>query len=409
LLGRAAEQAQHAEAYHAAAADPGSLKGQAAHQAARDAAAMQLIELAGCAEDFTRNRGEPGTTLARFDDALRPVFEMRTPHTHPETGVAPPPITPRRLSGIIEQLKTSSANLDSETLNTQPRDEMQALNGIIVGLLRIDKDGLPDPAALRPRDLHYAAYYHEIQFGRLAKATGLYDNWGKSQDARLVDINSSIFDADDMAHKFHAMRGGADKSVLPVSVVAPEHRNRVPGRSLSELMHELQHEYQTPAERLAELEIAAAARDREQHRDSAQGLAEAYAHITGDPKAAALIRDYVQRHEPRLDRETIDGLREALHVAASADDYQALPEKLRNRCLEMSFALDEQGDGRLISILDAAEGPARVDHWELDLAGTYRFIEYEDDLLSPTPAPTQATPEPEPGHGSGPDVDIDLG
>jgi hypothetical protein len=68
-----------------------------------------------------------------------------------------------------------------------------------------------------------------------------------------------------MAHKFHAIRSGADKSVLPVSVVAPEHRNRVPGRPLSELMCELRHDFQTPAERLAELGIAATARARE-HR-----------------------------------------------------------------------------------------------------------------------------------------------
>src|SRR3984885_2563365 len=84
LLGRAAEQAQHAEAYHAAAIDAGTLKGRLAHQAARDAAAMQLIELAGCAEGFRPGGGEPGTTLARFDEALKPIFEARTAHTHPE-------------------------------------------------------------------------------------------------------------------------------------------------------------------------------------------------------------------------------------------------------------------------------------------------------------------------------------
>src|SRR6516162_6486153 len=89
LLARAAEQAEHAEAYHAAAADPGAVKGRAAQQAARDAAAMQLIELAGCAEGFTRNRGEPGTTLARFDDALQPVIQLRNEHTHPERFLAP--------------------------------------------------------------------------------------------------------------------------------------------------------------------------------------------------------------------------------------------------------------------------------------------------------------------------------
>jgi hypothetical protein len=408
LLAQAAEQAQHAEAYHAASADPDALQGRAANQAARDAAAMQLIELAGCAEGFTRNRGEPGTTLARLDDALRPVFEMRMAHTHPETGAAPPPITPSRLGGIIEQLKTSLGNLDSETLNTQPPAEMQALNGIFVGLTRIDKDGLPDPAALRPRDLHYAGYYHEIQFGRLAKATGLYDNWGKSPDARHVDINTSIFDADDMAHKFHAMRAGSDKSALPVSVVAPEHRNRVPGRALSELMSELRHEYQTPAERLAELETAAAVRAREQYRDSVQGLAQAYADITGDPKAAASIRDYVHQHEPRLDPEAMNAMRQALHVAAvSAEEYLALPEAVHDRCLEMCFALDEQGDSRLIAILNAAHRPASVEDWEreLDFAVTYQFAEYEDDPLSPAPAPAPETPEPEPGQR---DPDIDL-
>jgi hypothetical protein len=52
LLSRSSEQARHAEAYHAAAAAHRTLEGQAAHQAARDAAAMQLIELAGCAEGF---------------------------------------------------------------------------------------------------------------------------------------------------------------------------------------------------------------------------------------------------------------------------------------------------------------------------------------------------------------------
>jgi adenine-specific DNA glycosylase len=40
-----------------------------------------------------------------------------------------------------------------------------------------------DPAALRTRDLHYAGYYHEIQFGRLAKAIRLFDNFGKTEGA----------------------------------------------------------------------------------------------------------------------------------------------------------------------------------------------------------------------------------
>jgi hypothetical protein len=381
LLARAAEQAQHAEAYHAAAADPAALKGRAAHQAARDAAALQLIELAGCAEAFTRDRGEPDTTLGRLDDALRPVFEMRVAHTHPESGITPPDITPRRAGDMMEQLKVALANLDTETLKSLPRGEVQALENIDDGLSRIETDGLPDPAALRPRDLHYAGYYHEIQFGRLAKATGLYDNWGKSSDARRVDINCSIFTADDMAHKFHAMREGPDKTTLPVSVVSPEHRNRMLGRSLSELMSELRHEYQTPAERLAELESAATARAREQYRDAVDGLAGAYADITGDPKGAAMIRDYVQRQEPALDREAIEAMREALHVAADPEgDYHALPGAVHNQCLALCFSLHEQGDGRLLDILDAVGSP---------------------DISSHEPEPAELSEAPEP---DGPDL-----
>jgi hypothetical protein len=188
----------------------------------------------------------------------------------------------------------------------------------------------------------------------LAKATDLYNNWDKSfrhQDVRSVDINRCIFDADNMAHRFHAMRGAADKNILPDSVVAPKRRDLTPGRSLSELMRELRREHLTPLERLAEFEIAA-------YRDAVQGLAETYARITGDPKAAALIHDYLRRQEPRLDREAIDAMREALQVAAtSTREYPALPDAVRNRCLEMCFALlDEHGDSRLIGILDAAEG-----------------------------------------------------
>jgi hypothetical protein len=361
LLGRAAEQAQYAEGYHAAAADPGALAGQAAHQAARDAAAMQLIELAGRAEGFVRDRGDPGTTLARFDDALRGVFNRRMEHTHPESGVVPRPITPHHLGVMVEQVKTSWANLDRDTLKIQARDQIEALREIMRGLTQIERDGLPNAAALRPRDLHYAGYYREIRFARLAKATGLYDNWDKSfrhQDARSVAINRSIFDADNMAHKFHALRRGADKSLLPESVVAAQRLARVEGRPLSAVIRDLRDGLQTPVERLAELEAADSVRRREQRRDSIQGLAATYAQMTGDPTAAALIRDYVQRREPRLDRETIDGMREALQVAASlSGDYAALPQTVRDCCLEMCCALDdEQGDSRLIRILDAAEG-----------------------------------------------------
>jgi hypothetical protein len=359
LLGRAVDEAERAEAYHAAAADPGALASQA-HQAARDAAAMQLIELAGCAEGFVRNRGDPGTTLARFDKALEPLFEMRTGHTHPERVPRPPPITPQRLGAMIKQLKTSFDNLDSDTLKIQPRDQLEALREIRGGLRQIERDGLPDAEALRPRDLHYAGFYREIQFARLAKATGLYDNWDKSfrhNDPRDVEINRSIFHADNMAHKFHAMRGVTDKSILPVSVVVPEHRGEAPGRSVAALLRELRQENQTPAERLAELEAAKAMRAREEHRGSVEGLAETYVQMTGDRTAAALIRDYVQGHEPRLDPDTINAMRDALCTAATPDgDYLAVPEAVRKHCVEMCLALDDQGDSRLLGILDAAEG-----------------------------------------------------
>jgi hypothetical protein len=127
LLGRAAEQAEAAEVYHGAAANPGLLEGQPARRAAFDATAMQLIELAGCAEEFTRNRGEPGTTLARFDEALKPVFTTRLAHTHPEWGNPPPSLAPRRLSAMIDHLKSALDNLDPDTLRIQPPRELQAL------------------------------------------------------------------------------------------------------------------------------------------------------------------------------------------------------------------------------------------------------------------------------------------
>jgi hypothetical protein len=360
LLGRAAVQAQHAEAYHEAAVDPGALKGQSAQQTASDACAMQLIELAGCAEGFVRDRGEPGTTLARFDDALRPVIRTRNAHTHPEDAFAPPAVTPRRLGEMIDRLRVAIGNLDSETLKLEAPDQVAALNRIYGGLSRIAGDGLPNPAALRPRDLYYAGYYREIQFGRLAKATGLFDNW-RSPDPRRIDVNNSIFDADDFAHKFHDLRGGADKSVLPISVVSAEHRNRVPGRQLSDLVRELRHEFQTYAERLSELALAASAKARGEYREAVNGLARQYAGIVEDAQAAALIHDYVRRRDPPLDAETIDAMRRALRAAADpGGDYLAAPETVRNHCLELCFALERQGDGRLINFLDAAEARSRV-------------------------------------------------
>jgi hypothetical protein len=180
---------------------------------------------------------------------------------------------------------------------------------------------------------------------------------GKSLDARKKDVNACIFDADDMAHRFHEMRGGFDKSLLPVSVVSPRHRERVPGRSRSELMRELRHESQSPAERLAEVERTAAAKAREEHHDAVEGLAATYVRITGDPEAAAAIRDYAGRREPRLDPETVREIRRALEIASSPDgDYLALPEAVRIGCVDMCLALDARGDSRLIGILDTAEG-----------------------------------------------------
>jgi hypothetical protein len=286
------------------------------------------------------------------------VIETRIAHTHPERGALPPPVAPRRLSVMINQLKTSIENLDSDTLRIQPPKEHQALKDIYVGLVQITNDRLPNAAALRSRDLHYAGYYREIQFGRLAKESGLFDNFGKSPDPRRLDINRSIFDADNLAHKFHTLRTGPDD--LPMSVVAPNHRDRVPGRLLSELLRELRYEYQKPGERLAELNNADEARRREQYRNAVHGLADTYASITSDPKAAGLIWDYVQRHRPRLDQETIDAMRDALRVAATFDgNYQAVPDVIRNQCMDMCLALDIQGDSRLFGIIDQADKLAR--------------------------------------------------
>src|SRR5262245_23645089 len=92
LLGRAADQAKRAEIYHTAAHDRRGVEGPIARQVACDAAAMQLIELASCAEGFVPRGGDPGTTLARLVDALEPVVQMRIEHAHPERVSAPPPI-----------------------------------------------------------------------------------------------------------------------------------------------------------------------------------------------------------------------------------------------------------------------------------------------------------------------------
>jgi hypothetical protein len=362
LLGRATVRAQSAEAYHEAAADPRAVEGRAAQQAARDAAAMQLIELAGYADGFIRNRGDPGTTLERFDDALQPVIQLRNEHTHPERFLAPQPITPSSLDNIARDLRKALGNLDAETWRLEPPGQQEALKSIWLGLERVERDGWPTAAVLRPRDLHYAGYYHEIGFGRLAKETGLFEPWGRfHKDPRYVYVSSRISTADDMAHKFNEMRKGGDKSILPVSIVSPEHRNWVPGRSLSGLVRELRDELQPPAERLAELERSAEARAREQYRQAVRGVAQQYAQMTGDKDAAALIYDYVQAQKPPLDHDMIDAMTKALQAAAGpGSGYADIPKAVYNRCLELCIWLDERGDSRLLEILDAADARSRV-------------------------------------------------
>jgi hypothetical protein len=360
LLGRAAEQAQHAELYHDAAADPTAVvQGLPARQAACDAAAMQLIELVGCAETFDVY-GDENTTFGRLDSVLASLRDLRTSHTHPEFNRPVPPVTPRLLGNLIKQLENAIGNLDQDSLSRLPPDQKLALRYLGAGLGRIEMDGLPDPAALRPRDLHYAGYYREIQFGRLAKEIGIFDNYGTSADPREVDVNRCIFDSDHFAHRFHELRKGADKSSLPVSVVAQEHRDRVPGRLLSEIVRELRREQQTPAERFKELDQAAKIRAREDLQQAMRKLAGTYGDVTGDPKAAATVQTYLQRHDPPLAKDAIEDMRDALYLAAARDSgYMATPEAVRDRCLALALALDAQGDRRLVDILDAGEVAAQ--------------------------------------------------
>jgi hypothetical protein len=356
LLGRAAVQAQHAEEYHAAVGGPGRVEGKAARQAACDAAAMQLIELAGYADGFGHDRGEPGTTLARFDDALRPVIVLRHMHTHPEMHMVPPAVTPRGLGELVRHLKSALRNLDSETLRVLAPKDMQILNGLARGLGQIEKDGMANAAALRPRDLHYAGYYREIQFARLVKETGLFDlEAGSPGNALRNDIRGSISTGDKMAHTFHEMRG-PDMRELPASVVAPDRPNAVPGRPVSELIRELRRESQSGLERVSETQIAAKAQAQELYRGAVDGLAQDYMRITGDAKAAAPVLAYAARQVPPLDLETIAAMREGLRVAADpAGDYRRLAESVQKACLQLYFGLEEEGDRRLIDILDRAD------------------------------------------------------
>jgi hypothetical protein len=363
LLGRAAVQAQLAEEYRAAVGGPGRLEGQDARQAACDAAAMQLIELAGYAEGFGQDRGEPGTTLARLDDALRPVFRLRNMHTHPEMYLVPPAVTPHGLRHRIEDLKSAMQNLDSETERLLAPNDIRVLKQIAGGLRQIEKDGLPDPAWMRPRDLNYAGYYREIQYARLAKETKEFDlvEGGIRTDPRYRDVRRSISDGDNMAHRFHELRRGADRSKLPPSVVAPNRRDRVPGRPISELIRELRREFQTPAERVTEVQMAENTQRLEQYRGAVDGLAQDYTRITGDAKAAALIRALAERRVLPLDLKTIEGMREGLRAAADpAGDYLALPEAVQKACLGLCFGLEALDDRRLIGILDAADARSRA-------------------------------------------------
>lgn len=359
LLGRAADQAQHAEVYHDAATDASTVRGPAAHHAACDAAAMQLIELVGCAERF-EVYGDPGTTLGRLDKVLADMGKLRTKHTHPEYNEAIPPVTPRLLGNMIVELKNAIGNLDRDTLRRLPPDQETELRALGTGLLRIEMDGLPDPSALRPRDLHYAGYYREIHFGRLAKNSGLFDNFGASSDPRAVDVNTCIFDTDHFAHKFHELRKGPDKSILPVSVVSAEHRDRVPGRLLSEIVRELRRDRQSMAERVNELVEAGEARIREALQQAMRNLAGAYADITNDLKAAERVQTFLQRQNPPLAIDAIEDMRDALYFAAARDRrYMAQPETVRDGCLALALALDAQDDPRLIDTLDAAEMTAQ--------------------------------------------------
>jgi hypothetical protein len=84
----------------------------------------------------------------------------------------------------------------------------------------------------------------------------------------------------------------------------------------------------------------------------------------------------VQRKDPSLDRDTLEAMAKALRVAAPpGGDYLAVPEGVRNNCLELCLALIEQEDNRLIGILDAAE--ARQPTSDLDPAPIELEPDYE--------------------------------
>ena len=77
-------------------------------------------------------------------------------------------------------------------------------------------------------------------------------------------------------------------------------------------------------------EIAHEKKAREQRREAVRGLAQDYARITGDPKAAARIHDYVQRQAPMLTTDAITGMRAG--AARGGRPQRRLSRPCRQRC-----------------------------------------------------------------------------
>jgi len=359
LLGRSSEQARHAEAYHAAGAAHRTLEGQAAHQAARDAATM--LELAGCAEDFVRNRGDPGTTLARLDDALRPVIQMRDAHTHPETGIPAAPITPRVLRTVISHLRTAIGNLDEYTLKIQPPDQGQALNRIMVGIIRMERDGLPDPARLRPRDLHYAEHYRSIQFGRLVKATGLFDNSDKSfrrDDPRYVDINNRIFIVETWRTNSTICAEVPTRASCQQALWRPRRRPAFRAGRFQKRCASCGVNIRHPKRYWTSLTPPKRTRPVNSAGKRYAALRKITRILPATPGRRRVSMTMCSGSRRCWNTDAITEMREALHVAIDPKgDYPALPETVRNHCLYLCFALEKQGDTRLLEILNAADQP----------------------------------------------------
>jgi hypothetical protein len=356
LLAQAAEEARHAEAYHDLARNPDTLTDAAAERAVRDATAMQLVELAGSVEGFRRNRREPdGTVLDRFDKALIKVFRLRGELSHPERVAQPAVIVPGKLRDLLSELKITAGNLDRESLLSLRPEEQDALKSLFSAIEQIEEDGLAKAGELRPRDLHYAGYYREILFARLGKATGLFDNFGKSTDPRLNEINRAIFKADDFAHRFLNLRSGPRKAILPQSVVAPGLRAGRGNRALSEMIREQREIYQTPAERLQEMEQAATDRARQQYDQAAESLVALYQKMTRTRAAGDLIRKALAQH-PQFGSKDLHALTSSLKTAMDAEsNYLAQPQEVLDLSIRLGCALDDLGDSRLLGVIEAAE------------------------------------------------------